>query len=29
MCVGELVPVDGRGVCCPSKQGQSIHVLGN
>ena len=28
-CVGELVPVDGPGVCCPSKQGQSIRVLGN
>ena len=28
MCVGELVPVDGPGVCCPSKPGQSIRVLG-
>ena len=27
MCVGELVPVDGPGVCCPSKPGQSIRVF--
>ena len=26
-CVGELVPVDGPGVCCPEQPGQYVRIL--